>query len=617
MGTVLLARDGALDRDVAIKVLTPDLSRALGAERFLREIRLTAQLVHPNIVPLFDSGESEGWLYYVMPFIDGATLRAQLEGKKVLEPRVVIRILADTAEALAYAHGMGVVHRDVKPENIFWYGGRALLADFGIATQERITVGEGPLTATGTIVGTIAYMSPEQASGDVTLDGRADLYSLGCVVYELLAGQPPFVRPNAMATLAAHLTDEAPRLRDTRADVHPGLAALVEHLLAKDREKRPRDAAAVLDALRPLDPAPGTHRVSASVKRPPLREIPEDPPGVRELTAKVRELFRNAMQGGEGARDKLLMARVYGEKAVALAPASAAALAALADILHLIAVRGFGNPDELWPQVRELRLRGLAADDSLGDLHVSLGGMFLYWEDDFEMAGSELALGVELAPDLAEGHRLYGAWLRIAGRLSEALEHMREATQLAPKAPFMHVGLADVLMALGRYDEAIGPLRQALRLLPRYDAALERLEMSCHRAGRHDDALDARRMLLGVRGASERIGQVTADAAEYGWLEARQRDLHRELAELLARAQQEDPFEDRSSTRQLADKILIVLAELGEWTQAMDWVERAYLRRPGRLRRVLNDLPYDHHGLARDPRYARLLRAAGIEDLLT
>ncbi|HYK10510.1 MAG TPA: protein kinase [Gemmatimonadales bacterium] len=615
MGTVLLARDNALERDVAIKVLTPDLSKALGAERFLREIRLTAQLVHPNIVPLFDSGESDGWLYYVMPFIDGATLRAQLEGKKALEPRVVTRILADTAEALAYAHGMGVVHRDVKPENIFWYGGRALLADFGIATQERVALADTPLTATGTIVGTVFYMSPEQASGDQAVDGRADLYSLGCVAYELLAGQPPFVRPTAMATLAAHLTDDVPPLRDTRADVDAGLAALVEQLLAKDRDQRPKDAAAVLDALRPLD-APGPRRPSAPVKRP-APEKPGDPPEVRELTAKVRELFRNGMQGGEGAQDKLLMARVYGEKAVALAPGSAAALVALADILLLLGVRGFSDPEEMKPKVRELRLRALAVDDSLGDLHVALGTMFLYWEDDFEMAGTELARGVELAPDLAEGHRLYGAWLRIAGRLPEALEHMREATHLAPKAPFMHVGLADVLMAMGRYDEAIGPLRQALRLLPRYDAALERLEMSCHRAGRHDDALDARRMLLGVRGAKERIAQVTADATEFGWIEARDRDLRRELAELQARAQQEDAFEDRSSTRQLADKILIVLAELGEWTQAMDWVERAYHRRPGRLRRVLNDLPYDHHGLARDPRYARLLRTAGIEDLLT
>jgi tetratricopeptide (TPR) repeat protein len=323
------------------------------------------------------------------------------------------------------------------------------------------------------------------------------------------------------------------------------------------------------------------------------------------------------MQGGEGARDKLLMARVYAEKALALAPESAIVLTTMADIVHLLAVRGFAESlEEVKPRLRDLRLRALAADDSLGELHFALGTMFLYWEDDFEMAGTELALGVELAPESAEAHRIYGAWLRIAGRTHEALDQMRVATRLAPKAPFMHVGHADVLMALGRYDEAIGPLRQALRLLPRYDAALERLEMSCHRAGRHDEALDARRMLLGVRGAADRIAQVTSDAAEHGWLVARERDLRRELADLLTRAEREDPFEDRSTTRQLADKILIVLAELGEWTQAMDWVERAYHRRPGRLRRVLNDLPYDHHGLARDPRYTRLLRSAGIEELL-
>ena len=617
MGTVFLARDETLGRAVAIKVLTPELSRALGEERFSREIQLTAQLVHPNIVPLFDSGESEGWLYYVMPFIDGATLRAQLDGGQPVTTADVVRIIVDTADALAYAHAMGIVHRDVKPENIFWYGGRALLADFGIATSEQPALGGGSLTATGTIIGTVAYMSPEQASGQRDLDGRADLYSLGCVAYELLAGQPPFVRPSAIATLAAHFADPVPSVRGCRPDADPALAVLVEQLLAKDRDQRPADASAVLDALRSLESNSGPKRLAATGPRPAPRRTPDDPPEVRELARKARELFQNAMQGGEGARDKLLMARVYADKAVALAPGSAIALATLADVVHLLAVRGFAaGLAEVMPQVRDLRLRALAADDSLGELHFALGAMFLYWEDDFEMAGSELALGVELAPESAEAHRIYGSWLRIAGRMLEALDQMRMAARLAPKAPFMHVGHADVLMALGHYDEAIGPLRQALRLLPRYDAALERLEMSCHRAGRHDEALDARRMLLGVRGASDRIAQVTADAAEHGWLVARERDLRRELADLLARAERENAFEDHSSTRQLADEIIIVLAELGEWTQAMDWVERAYHHRPGRLRRVLNDLPYDHHGLARDPRYVRLLRTAGIEELL-
>ena len=615
MGTVYLGRDGVLGRAVAIKVLTPELSRALGAERFAREVRLTAQLVHPNIVPLFDSGESDGWLYYVMPFIDGATLRAQLDAGRPVATKDVMRIVADTAEALAYAHAMGVVHRDVKPENIFWYGGRALLADFGIAAGEQGAPGGASLTATGMIIGTVAYMSPEQASSQRDLDGRADLYSLGCVAYELLAGRPPFVRPSAVATLAAHFADPVEPVCARRPDVDPALAALIEQLLAKDRDQRPADAAAVLNALRPLEAAAGPIRV-ASTRRSARHGAAADPPDVQELVAKAREMFTHSTQGGEGAQEKLLMGRVYAEKAVAKAPGSAAALTVLANLWQLLGVRGFADRDEALPKARDLRLRALAIDDSLGQVHMALGTVFLYWEDDFEMAGSELALSVELDPDDPDAHRMYGAWLRIAGRPLEALDHMRSAVQLAPKAAFMYVGLADVLMALGRYDEAIAPLRQALRLHPRYDAALERLEMSCHRAGRHDEALDARRQLLGIRGDTDRIASVAEDAAQHGWLVARERDLRRELATLTALAERDGAFAETRSTRLLADRIIIVLAELGEWTEAMDWVERAYHHRPGRLRRVLNDLPYDHHGLARDPRYARLLRTAGIEELL-
>jgi tetratricopeptide (TPR) repeat protein len=171
-------------------------------------------------------------------------------------------------------------------------------------------------------------------------------------------------------------------------------------------------------------------------------------------------------------------------------------------------------------------------------------------------------------------------------------------------------------MALGRYDESITPLREALRLAPGYEAALERLEMSCHRAGRHDEALDARRMLLGVRGEHERAALLMKEAAELGWPEARERDLRRDIAALEERAKREDPFAEVRTSRQLADRLIILHAELGEWTRAMDWVERSYYNRPGRLRRVLTDFPYDHHGLARDSRYARLLRTAGLADLL-
>ncbi|MEP7326073.1 MAG: serine/threonine-protein kinase [Gemmatimonadota bacterium] len=614
MGTVHLAHDQELDRRVAIKVLSAEFSRVVGADRFNREIRLTARLVHPSIVPLFDSGQAGESLYYVMPFIDGQTLRRRLDVEGPRPEEEVARIVSDLAEALAYAHSLGIVHRDLKPENIFWYGGRSILADFGIARSTSDTLSGGPATETGMILGTTLYMSPEQASGSREIDGRSDLYSLGCVAFELLSGAPPFAGSNAMAIIAAHLTAPAPALRSRCASASPKLADLVDRLLAKEPDDRPPSAAAVLEALR-VDTGPTPREAPAPAAD---ADIPTDklPPAARDLYRRASDLMMRAMQGGEGSRQKLEMARVYADKAVALAPGSAHALSMLADVHQVLGVRGFADVEQSTARARQLRLEALAADDTVGDVHTSIGVNSLFWEDDFETAGMELKLGVDLGPKRSDSHRHYGAWLKISGRLDEANQEMREAVRLAPEAPFMRVGLADVLMAQGRYAEAIGPLREALRLAPRYDAALERLEMSCHRAGRHDEALDARRMLLGIRDQRERLAQLEVESAREGWLIARDNDLRRELADLLARAEKEDPFQDANSSRQLSDKILIVLAELGEWTQAMEWVERGYYRRPGRLRRVLADLPYDRHGLASDPRYVRLLRTAGLEDLI-
>jgi len=193
---------------------------------------------------------------------------------------------------------------------------------------------------------------------------------------------------------------------------------------------------------------------------------------------------------------------------------------------------------------------------------------------------------------------------------------MQAAVQLYPSAPYYLLGVADLLMTLGRYDEAIKPLREALRQAPKYESVLERLEMSCHRAGRHDEALEVRGAWLGLRGLPERRAVLEEDARREGWPVARERDLRRDLEDALTKATTEDPFVDVKNTRQLADRIIVLLAELGEWTQVMDWVERGYMIRPGRIRRVLTDMPFDRHGLERDPRYARLLRTAGLTELL-
>src|SRR5262245_20561764 len=189
MATVYLARDLKHDRRVAIKVLRPELAAALGHDRFLREITTTASLRHPHILPLYDSGQADGFLFYVMPYVEGESLRDRLRREKQLPVDDALRIVREVADALGYAHARGVVHRDVKPENILLESRHAVIADFGIARAISAAGGES-LTGTGLAIGTPAYMSPEQAGGDKQMDGRSDIYALGCVLYELLAGQP-------------------------------------------------------------------------------------------------------------------------------------------------------------------------------------------------------------------------------------------------------------------------------------------------------------------------------------------------------------------------------------------------------------------------------------------
>src|SRR5438876_6741 len=212
---VYLARDLRHPRQVAIKVLSPELAQSVQTERFLREIEIAAGLTHPNILPLYDSGEADGFLYYVMPYVEGASLRIRLIRERQLSLDEALQLAGEVADALSYAHSHDVIHRDIKPENILLSSGHALVADFGIA--RAITAAGGDrLTQTGLIVGTPGYMSPEQASGSSHLDGRSDQYSLACVLYEMLAGELPYTGPTAQAIIAKQLTEPLPHLRTVR-----------------------------------------------------------------------------------------------------------------------------------------------------------------------------------------------------------------------------------------------------------------------------------------------------------------------------------------------------------------------------------------------------------------
>jgi serine/threonine protein kinase/tetratricopeptide (TPR) repeat protein len=236
MATVYLAEDLKHQRHVAIKLLRPELAVALGPERFLREITLTARLEHPHILPLLDSGEADGLLYYVMPYVEGETLRDRLNREKQLPVEDALRIAREVADALGAAHARGVVHRDIKPENILLAGGHARVADFGVA-RALTAAGVERLTETGLAVGTAVYMSPEQASGEADVDGRSDLYSLACVLYEMLVGQPPYTGASAYAVRARQAIDPVPPIRTVR-DAVP---AAVEEAVTRALEKVPAD----------------------------------------------------------------------------------------------------------------------------------------------------------------------------------------------------------------------------------------------------------------------------------------------------------------------------------------------------------------------------------------
>jgi serine/threonine protein kinase len=272
MAIVYLAHDLRHDREVALKVLRPEISAEIGAERFLREIKMAAGLTHPHILPVFDSGEADGLLFYVMPSMEGRSLRERMDKQRQLPLADALRITREVASALDYAHRHNVVHRDIKPENILLHEDAAMVADFGIG---KALSGEGAsLTQTGLSLGTPAYMSPEQAAGDLGTDGRSDLYSLGCVLYEMLAGEPPFTGISAQAIIAKRFVSPIPKVRTTR-DVPESVDAAVTRALARTPVDRFPSAAEFAAALRDIsrDSAAGATQATSESGRSNPRAI--------------------------------------------------------------------------------------------------------------------------------------------------------------------------------------------------------------------------------------------------------------------------------------------------------------------------------------------------------
>jgi eukaryotic-like serine/threonine-protein kinase len=263
---VYRARDNKHDRDVAVKVLHNELTQSISAERFVREIGIAAKLTHPNILPLYDSGESGGRFYYVTPFIEGESLRDKLERDRQLPLREALAITRAVASALDCAHSHGIVHRDIKPENILLVSGQPLVSDFGIARVLQVQQ-QGKITSTGMVVGTPAYMSPEQAAGEDGVGPRSDIYSLGCVLYEMLAGEPPFRGASSQAIIAGRFTKDAPDVREARESVPDEVAELIAAMLARLPADRVQTAGELVEALSMAEAAATTLTGSTAEKR--------------------------------------------------------------------------------------------------------------------------------------------------------------------------------------------------------------------------------------------------------------------------------------------------------------------------------------------------------------
>jgi TolB-like protein len=509
---------------VALKVLHPELAESLGRQRFLREIRLAARLNHPHILPLHDSGEAGGFLYFVMPVMLGQTLRERLEDDGQLPVEAAVRLATEVADALDYAHRHDVVHRDIKPENILLHEGHAVVADFGIGKALAAAASEvGAMTATGVSIGTPAYMSPEQAGGD-PVDGRSDLFALGCVLYEMLTGEAAFTGPTVQSLIVSRFVHTPPEVSSLRAAVPDALSSLVSRLLAKVPEDRLATGAQVVEALRTGEPVPGApRRPEASVAVLPFANMSPDPDN---------EFF------SDGITDDVIVAltSVKGLKVAARTSSFAfknrdADLSAVGRTLGVRtvlqgSVRRVGNRVRVTVQLMHAnegtQLWSERYDRNLDDI-------FAIQDEIARGIVEQLRVRLGLAPsagqlvarptDDLEAYQLYlrgreAAYQRTPASLRRAIEYFRLALARDPDVARAHLGLAEAYIGLGVYQfiptteaarEAEQALRAAERLQP--DVALVHvhwaqlklyLRADWHQAGPHLEralALDPREPL--------------------------------------------------------------------------------------------------------------------------
>jgi serine/threonine-protein kinase len=492
MATVYLAHDRRHDRSVAIKVMRPDVAAGVGAERFLREIRVAARLQHPHILPVFDSGEAAGRLWYAMPYVEGETLRDRLARDGVLALDEALRLTGEVADALDYAHRRGVIHRDVKPANILLSEGHALLADFGVARPVAGSQAGGigvstALTEVGMSVGTPAYMSPEQALGAEHVDGRADVYALGCVLFEMLAGRPPFTGPNPQAVVARHVTAPVPSIRTAAERVPAWLDQVIQRALAKQPDERFSTSGEMARALVHAGPTEvvAPRRAERSLAVLPFANLSPDPeneyfadgmtdelinalaklPGLRVVSRTSAFAFKGRQQDVRSIGSQL------GVESVVEGSVRRAGRRLRTSVQLVNVADGY----QLWSETFDREMEDVfAIQDEISRGIVSALKLRLLGE-----AAGPL---VKLPTDDFEAYTLYLKgrlqWNRRSDdALHQGLRYFEEALARDPDYPLAHVGLADSYVLLGFYtalppSEAFPRARAAAETALRLDPTL-------------------------------------------------------------------------------------------------------------------------------------------------
>ncbi|HVF39523.1 MAG TPA: protein kinase [Gemmatimonadaceae bacterium] len=546
MATVFLANDLRHDRRVALKVLHPELSSALGPDRFLREIKLAARLNHPHIVPLFDSGEAGGYLFYVMPVVEGESLRDRLLREGQIPVAESLQIVRGIASALDYAHRQNSVHRDIKPENVMLQDGEALVMDFGIAKALSAAAGGDTLTQTGMMVGTPAYMSPEQAAGELVIDGRSDQYSLACVLYEMVSGRKPFLGATAQAVISKRFSDPVPSLRSVHSSTTEEVEIALVRALAKEPAERfttTMEFARALVATHLSTPnGSPLHQAGAgsgkSVAVMPFTNMSSDPEGdffadgiaeeIITALSKIKALkvsSRTASFGFKGKNDDI---REIGRR-LQVATILEGSIRKAGKRLRLTAqLVNVENNQQLWAERydRELEdvfeiqdeiaqsivaaLRVVLSEDEkraieqVPTANVEAYGFYLRGRQFFhqhrrrghEFARQMFERAIELDPGYALAHAgvadccsfLYSYFDASPSNLRRAEAASRRALELAPSLAEAHASRGLALSLGQRYEEADTEFEMALKLDPKSFEAAYFYARSCVAQGRNADA---------------------------------------------------------------------------------------------------------------------------------